>query len=278
MLKCSLLGGPAYCHERRHTTNFDLLLALGLLPEMVQISREREASPLSISSACFSRNFDSPVMAVTAEGAAQAPTRVLLPVLPMSCASRSHDRTSRDTGNLSHLFPATSDLPARSSPPQPTLPRQELSPSATPQLHRAPAGETARACFHLSAVPPLPCARCVGFLRCQLSARRGRGGGAARRAPVSLPPHCHLPLSSWRPGEGEGRASGMFGLLFLWALYNFKGFPLVHRGQGAEVRRHGLTSLSPPPRKGETRTHTQRKKKRKRGSWQTLLSPNLSSP
>lgn len=46
-------------------------------------------------------------------------------------------------------------------------------------------------------------------------------------------------------------------MLFLWALYNFKGFPLVHRGQGAEVSRHGLTSLSPPPQKGETRTHTE---------------------
>lgn len=125
-----------------------------------------------------------------------------------------------------------------------------------------PAGERAGACFHLLAVPPLPCAGCVGFLRCQLSACRGWGGGAARRAPVPLPPHCHLPLSSWRPGEGEGKASGMFGLLFLWALYNFKGFPLVHRGQGAEVSRHGLTSLSPPPRKGETHTHRGRRKGR----------------
>jgi len=109
---------------------------------------------------------------------------------------------------------------------------------------------------------PLPLAGCVGFLRCQLSARWGRGGGAARRAPVSLPPYCHLPLSSWRLGQGEGKASSVFGLLFLWALYNFKGFPLVHRGQGAEVSRHSLTSLSPPPQKGKT--HTQRKEKKRK--------------
>lgn len=53
----------------------------------------------------------------------------------------------------------------------------------------------------------------------------------------------------------------MFGLLFLWALYNFKSFPLVHRGQGAEVSRHGLTSLSPPPQKGETHTHREEEEK-----------------
>lgn len=278
MLKCSLLGGPAYCHKRRHTTNFDLLLALGLLPEMVQNFKGKRGkssfnffclflTELRLSCyGCDSRKSSTN----THKGAAARAAHELCQQKPR--------QDQQDTRNLSHLFPATSDLPARSSRPQPTLPRQELSPSATPQLHSVPAGETARACFHLSAVPPLPCAGCVGFLRCQLSARRSRGGDAARRAPVSLPPHCHLPLSSWRPGEGEGRASGMFGLLFLWALYNFKGFPLVHRGQGAEVSRHGLTSLSPPPRKGETRTHTQRKKKRKRGSWQTLLSSNLSSP
>lgn len=53
-------------------------------------------------------------------------------------------------------------------------------------------------------------------------------------------------------------------LLFLWALYNFKGFPLVHRGQGAEVSRHCLTSLSPPPQKGETHTHRGRRRKGRR--------------
>lgn len=209
----------------------------------------------------------------------------MLPALPTSCASRSHVRTSRDLGNLSHLFPAT---PATFHP-SPATSTQHLpgrgSPQATSQLPRGtrctpvPPGETSKGLF-LPFIGVPPHAGCVGFLQCQLSARWGRGGGAARRAPVSLPPYCHLPLSSWRPGEGEGKASGVFGLLFLWALYNFKGFPLVHRGQGAEVSRHGLTSLSPPPRKGEARahTHTQRKKKRKTRFRQTLLSSNLSLP
>lgn len=113
-------------------------------------------------------------------------------------------------------------------------------------------------------MPPLPCTGCVGFLQCQLSGLWGWGGGAACRASVSLPPYCHLPLCSWQSCEGEGKASGMFGLLFLWALYNFKGFPLVHRGQGAEVSRHGLTSLSPPPQKGEMHTHTHRGRRKGR--------------
>lgn len=161
--------------------------------------------------------------AVTAEGAAPG------------C---SNNRGSRDLGNLSHLFPSI---------------QHELSPS-----HMA-AIQSAKQESWQGLVPTfwrcLLCCVC-GFLGFPWSAHW------AGLEPPSRCLHCHLPLGSWRPGEGEGRAGGMFGLLFLWALYNFKGFPLVHRGQGAEVSRHGLTSLSPPPRKGETHTHRGRRKGR----------------
>lgn len=200
--------------------------------------------------------------------------------MPMSCASRNHIKVSKDPANLFLATAATFQLTPDTSTQH--LPGSR-SPPDTPQLPRGMQGTSVpprgtRACFCPLSVPPLPCTGCVGLLQCQLSGLWGWGGGAACRASVSLPPYCHFPLCSWQSCEGEGKARGMFGLLFLWALYNFKGFPLVHRGQGAEVSRHGLTSLSPPPQKGEMHTHTQRKKKRKMRSWQTLLSSNLSSP
>lgn len=52
-------------------------------------------------------------------------------------------------------------------------------------------------------------AGCVGFSQCQLSA--GQGRGVVHQAPVLLPPYCHLPLGSWRQGQGEGKASSVFG-------------------------------------------------------------------
>ena len=207
----------------------------------------------------------------------------MLPVLPTNCTSRSHARASRDLGNLSHLFLATT-VTFQSAPITSTqhFPGSG-SPPATLQLPRGmqgtlePSREMGKGLFLPFVGAPPPSHRVCGLftvpIKCTLGPGRRCGAPSPHLAASVLSPSIKQLAARRRGGKSQQR---VWFAVFVGTLQLQR---LPSGSQGARGRGQQARFDLPFTSSAEGRdAHTQRKKKRKMRSWQTLLSSNLSSP